>query len=301
MFRKGSFAVNPIVVVEEFKSMTCVTYGVEGEFQMKKNLISTCIISAILCLILTSSFGLVIADIPSNLEIINLSGNVFDFTYEQLLTMPKTIVNAELYCDGTLVTYGNWGGVLLSYLLTQAQVTPKVNSIRFEAIDEYQVLIPIDLANQPQIILAYEKDDQPLVEGLRLIIPDANGAAWIALIKSITMRTTGADYPQGVMAGVPKISELVPVEEFPIPESPSQQQDSIQTSPTISENSSSIQVKTPANVTQPYRSPTEHQLSNDILRLQDIILYLVAVASILLTVTVYMANRYKKIHASKNI
>ena len=265
---------------------------------MKKNLFSICIISAILCLLLTSQFGLILADSPSHLEIINLSGSrVFDFTYEQLLEMPKTVVNADLYCDGALATYGNWGGVLVSYLLTLAQVTPEVNSIHLEAADGYKVAIPIDLAMEPQIILAYEKDDQPLVEGLRLIVPGANGAAWIALIASITMSTSGADYPPAVTAGIPKVPESMLEQNNAISESSSQQQEPVQPSPITP--TPSIQATSPANITQPNQPTTEPQLSNESLSLKAVFLYLAILASFSLTITACLVYRRKRTHASK--
>lgn len=266
---------------------------------MKKKLFSICIISAFLCLLLISQFGLILADSPSHLEIINLSGRVFDFTYEQLSEMPKTVVNADLYCDGALATYGNWGGVLVSYLLAQAQVTPEVNSIHLEATDGYKVAIPLDLAMEPQIILAYEKDDQPLVEGLRLIVPGANGAAWIALISSITMSTSGADYPPAVTAGIPKVPESVLEQNNAISESSSQQQEPVQPSPIAPTNSPSTQATSPANVTQPNQPAAETQLSNESLSSKDIFLYLVILASFSLTITAYMVYRRKRINASK--
>jgi DMSO/TMAO reductase YedYZ molybdopterin-dependent catalytic subunit len=267
---------------------------------MKKKLFSICIISAFLCLLLASQFELILADSQSHLEIINLSGRVFDYTYEQLLEMPKTVVNADLYCDGALATYGNWSGVLVSYLLTQAQVTPEVNSIHLEATDGYKVAIPMDLAMDPQIILAYEKDDQPLVEGLRLIVPGANGAAWIALISSITMSTSGADYPPAVTAGIPKVPESMLEQNNAISESSSyQQEEPIQSSPIAPTNSPSIQATSPANVTQPNQPITEPQISNESLSFQAVFLYFVILASFSLTITTYMVYRRKRTHASK--
>ena len=206
--------------------------------------------------------------------------------------MPKTVVYAELYCDGALATYGNWSGVLISYLLTQAQATPEVASIQFVASDGYKVSIPISLAMQPQIIIAYEKDGQPLTEGLRLIIPGANGASWIALITSITMSTSGADNPEDVSVGTPKSNDL-PTQSPPTQTSTTKQE-TPQPKPST-ENSSSVQKPTPMNTTQPIQSTIDSQAVNQSLNTPTIIIYLVGFAcAISLAATGYMAFVHKR-------
>jgi DMSO/TMAO reductase YedYZ molybdopterin-dependent catalytic subunit len=83
----------------------------------------------IIGLLLTTVTGSVIAEPASNLEITNLSGTSINLSHEDLQAMPTTTVHAELYCDGSLATYGNWTGILLSDLLNQAQLTTEVSSI----------------------------------------------------------------------------------------------------------------------------------------------------------------------------
>lgn len=152
--------------------------------------------------------GVVFADAPSGILVTNLFNENFGFTVSQLQVMPKTTVNSDLYCYGALVTSGNWTGVELSYLLDQAQLTPEVASLQFSASDGYQVAIPMDVARQTQVILAYEKDGQPLSEGLRLVLPGANGASWISMITTIVMSTSGAEYPEAATAGGGAISSF---------------------------------------------------------------------------------------------
>ena len=114
---------------------------------------------------------------------------------QQIKEMPKTTVLADLYCYGNLLTTGIWGGVQLSYLLDQTGARSYVNSIHFIARDSYTVSIPMQVAQAPQTILAYEKDGQPLSEALRLVLPGANGASWIAQIISITMSESETSLP----------------------------------------------------------------------------------------------------------
>lgn len=248
----------------------------------------------VLGLILTSNTGPVIANSNSNLQIADSSGTIYDLTYEQLLAMPKTTIDSALYCDGSLATSGNWSGVLLSYLLTQTQLTPVVSSIQFAASDGYTVNIPIDLAMQPQTILAYEKDGQPLAEGLRLILPGANGASWIALITSITMSTSGANYPEAVTVGIGKIADLSASLNRTTAGSPTQQP-TTQPKPTPIVNSSSNQPISPENVTTSNQPTPETQLSsNQTLNFYAELLTIIATVIILaLSATVYLTYKRK--------
>ncbi len=137
------------------------------------------------------------------LEITNPSQDTQNFTYQQLTEMPQTTVYAELYCYGSLVTMGNWNGIQLSYLLTQANATTEAKSIQFRASDGYVVTIPIEVAMAPETIIAYQLDGAPLSEGLRLVLPGTNGASWIAKIVSITASNMGAETPAPAGASLP--------------------------------------------------------------------------------------------------
>ena len=216
--------------------------------------------------------------------------------------MPKTTVNADLYCDGALAAHGNWSGVQLSYLLTQALATPEVASVQFTASDGYKVAIPIDLAMEPQIIIAYEKDGQRLSEGLRLVIPGANGAAWIALITSISMSSSGADYPAAVTMGGGTISNIVSALNSTTETSSTPQQASVQTQPQPTpENSPTIQETPPANVTHPDQPAVQPQSSSGDSSWQTVIALSIAFAlATALTVTAYVAYRRKRKHTSES-
>jgi len=290
------YVVNCLVVLKEFKYDNCHIFGLK-RLPMKKKHTTLILIATTLVLLLLNPIGSALADNAAKLEIVNLSGISFVFSYNELFEMPKTVVYAELYCDGALTTYGNWSGVLLSYLLAQAQTTPEVGSMQFVASDGYRVAIPISLAIQPQIIIAYEKDGQPLPEGLRLIIPDANGASWIASITSITMSTSGADNPKDVSVGTPKNNN------FPTQRSTTQTSTTKQETPQpqpSTENSSSFQKPAPTNTTQPIQSTINSQAVNQSLNTQTIIIYLIGfTCAISFTATTYVALLNKRRQTSK--
>ena len=105
---------------------------------------------------------------------------------------------------------------------------------------------------QPQTIISYQKDGYPLIEELRLILVGTNGGAWISLITTITMSSSGADYPPGINVGTGKINDLASTQSSPTPSTLSPQP------PVAPENSSSIQVSFPTHVTgsnQPISKP----------------------------------------------
>jgi DMSO/TMAO reductase YedYZ molybdopterin-dependent catalytic subunit len=248
---------------------------------------TTYVIAIILGLLLSTITGSAIAESVSNLEIINLSSTSINLSQEDLQAFPTTTVYAELYCDGSLAAYGNWTGILLNDLLIKAQLTPEVSSIQFTASDGYKVNIPVELALQPQTIIAYQKDGHPLVEGLRLILEGSNGAAWISLITTITMSSSWADYPLGISAGTGKINDLANAQSSPTPRTLSPQQ--ILTP----KNSSNIQVSSPTNVTGLNQPISKPQISDNVSISLDTLIY-TALAIILMMVPSAAALTYKR-------
>ena len=145
--------------------------------------------------LITSLMAPVIAE---PLTVTDLSKNTYNFTMDQLMEMPQTTEYAELYCYGNLITSGYWNGVQLNYLLSNITINSEVNSIQLTAQDLYTITIPIQLANSPQTIIAYQKNGTPLSEGLRLVLPGYNGAAWIAQIVSISTSNNIVSTPASI-------------------------------------------------------------------------------------------------------
>lgn len=106
--------------------------------------------------------------------------------YNELVTMPRSTVYAELYCYGSLVERGNWTGVKLKLVLEKAGLSPQAGTaIEFYASDGYSIELPFSVAMREDVIIAYEKDDKPLTETTRLVVPGENGAEWIGMITQI--------------------------------------------------------------------------------------------------------------------
>ncbi|MCW3994844.1 MAG: molybdopterin-dependent oxidoreductase [Candidatus Bathyarchaeota archaeon] len=149
------------------------------------------LITLALTISLLSSPALARAESTSGvLPITNLDGLTVDLPYETFMAMPKTVVNAALSCYGNLLASGNWGGVKVSDVLNQVGVSSSVGSISFFAADGYSVILPIETALRPDVIIAYEFEGKSLSENLRLVVPGENGNLWIAMITSISVSPT---------------------------------------------------------------------------------------------------------------
>ena len=136
-----------------------------------------------------------------------------NLTLSELATMPTTTVNADLYCYSSLVSAGNWVGVRLGLILEEAELHNGTNSVTFIASDGYATSLDMRTAMRKDVILAYELNNQPLLEVLRLVLPLANGDQWIAMITHINIST--------VPASIPDINAFRPP-KFPQPSTPPQ-------------------------------------------------------------------------------
>ena len=108
-----------------------------------------------------------------------------NLTVSELAAMPRSTVSAELVCPGFFTIDGNWTGVKLRLVLEKAGFNPNAATVEFFAQDGYQVSIPMEAAMRNDVLVAYEKDGEPLPETTRLIIPNVIGGQWISNITQI--------------------------------------------------------------------------------------------------------------------
>jgi DMSO/TMAO reductase YedYZ molybdopterin-dependent catalytic subunit len=105
-----------------------------------------------------------------------------NLTFDDLLAMPTSTVYADLYCVGLPtepLEQGDWTGVRLGFILEQAGVSPEAVKVAFYADDDFTTDLPVTTAMRDDIILAYERDGESLVENLRLVVPCKWGYKWI--------------------------------------------------------------------------------------------------------------------------
>ncbi len=120
-----------------------------------------------------------------------------NLTFDELVAMPRSTVFADLVCPGFFVISANWTGVRLGLVLEKAGLNPSefskaesdssVTIVRFLAQDGYEVGISFTDAIREDVIIAYEKNDEPLPEKTRLVIPDELGGKWISNITQIVV------------------------------------------------------------------------------------------------------------------
>lgn len=161
---------------------------------MNKNLVTSTIMGLIFLTLLTSvsTFSARASTLNNDwqLTITGLVTNPMNLSLTQLAAMPKTTVEATIYCvdfPNVVVATGRWAGVQLSTLFQQAGVLPSAIKVAFYAADGYATDLDLTAASQANVILAYEKDDLPLTETLRLVVPERWGYKWISQVTSIVL------------------------------------------------------------------------------------------------------------------
>jgi DMSO/TMAO reductase YedYZ molybdopterin-dependent catalytic subunit len=230
----------------------------------KNKLLQTFLLLTLFGLLLITPIGKAKANTEWNLKITTSSGTTINYSYDQILAMPKSSENAALLCFGNLVTSGLWSGVKLGYLLERVGVDPAVASIDFKAQDGYTASLPLEVAMLPNVIIAYEKDGSPLSEELRLVLPEENGAMWIAAITSITMNTEIIDLDQFLASTAIVQNQLPSTSSIEQPPIQQQQQVPIQSYPTATPEKETE--------TEPTEPPTNNtRIDNKTVPQQDLI------------------------------
>jgi DMSO/TMAO reductase YedYZ molybdopterin-dependent catalytic subunit len=158
----------------------------------------------LLMILILAAGTLSVGFFASYFKILNTSGNANDWqllmnglvqnplnlTFSELNTMPRTTVNAVLYCvdyPNSPVAQGNWAGVKLSLLLGEAEISPDTVKVAFTATDGYTTDLTVQTAMRQDVIIAYELNGQPLPEKLRLVVPGRWGYKWISGISHIEL------------------------------------------------------------------------------------------------------------------
>ncbi len=159
---------------------------------------------ATLVILLTVPTGASDSTIQWNIQVSDLSGTLVTVSYDQLMAMPQTTVNAELRCFGDLIAEGDWVGVTLIDLLNTLGINSlSVQSIEFTASDSYEVSIPIDFALRTDVIIAYKINDILLPEVVRLVIPFSNGESWISGIVTMSLSSNSVLDPSPATSKLP--------------------------------------------------------------------------------------------------
>ncbi len=173
--------------------------------------------------------------------------NPVSLSLNDIYAMPKTTVYSDLSCYGRLIETGLWGGVSLRELLAEAGFTDQNANLHFYASDGYTTSLKLSDDIPQNVIVAYELEGTPLPEILRLVIPNANGAAWISKITAISIN----DPTLAPISPNPDAAQII------VNQPRLQQPSTTQTSPT------------PEPTVQPTPQPTVPQTTNQPAQHQD--------------------------------
>ena len=99
------------------------------------------------------------------IEVIGLCKNPRTFTWQDLISMPKTVADARLTSVTRFSVRGLWGGVTIADLMDAVEADSGVKYLRFWSYREiYDTAIPVDIARREKTLLAYEFDGEHLEE-----------------------------------------------------------------------------------------------------------------------------------------
>ena len=164
-------------------------------------------------LILLGSLNVAFAQPEWSLQVNGAVSNSLSLSMDQLAALPTTTVQANIYCYGVFLTGGDWMGPKLSEILQMAEPGSQAESVEFSAADGYKVNIPIKTAMLEYVIVAYQINGQPLLEGLRLVLPEANGNMWISGINHITVTASPSNEPQPNVPMQPNFNAHISIPE----------------------------------------------------------------------------------------
>jgi DMSO/TMAO reductase YedYZ molybdopterin-dependent catalytic subunit len=99
------------------------------------------------------------------IEVRGLCGKPRAYTWEDLLSMPKTFADGRLTSVTRFSVRGLWGGLGLSDLLDHVEVLPEARFVRFWSVKRiYDTSIPMETARKEKTLLAWEFDGEYLEE-----------------------------------------------------------------------------------------------------------------------------------------
>lgn len=133
------------------------------------------------------------------LQVHGLVQNPRTYQYQEITARPALKKTTTLECisneiGGSYISTGEWTGFPLRDLLADAGVRSGVVKVVLRASDDYSDSIPLDAALDPDTILVYDLDGQPLPKEhgfpLRLIVPGIYGMKNVKWITSIELVNT---------------------------------------------------------------------------------------------------------------
>ena len=108
-------------------------------------------------------------------------GTPLSLTYPELLALSSSEVTTTLDCTGGWYTMQTWRGVLLTELLSRAQIQPGATGLILRGTQDYTA--PFTLGQAEEILLATHVTGEVLNHShgypLRAVVPPRRGWHWV--------------------------------------------------------------------------------------------------------------------------
>lgn len=125
------------------------------------------------------------------LRVTGAVSNPIQLSYTELLARSTSEVTATLDCTGGWYTVQTWRGVLLTDILSQAEIRPEAAGIILRGVQDYTA--PFTIAQTHEILLATHVSGEVLnhVHGfpLRAVVPSRRGWHWVKWMTEIEIIT----------------------------------------------------------------------------------------------------------------
>lgn len=163
---------------------------------MRMNPLAVAIATFVVAVALVATFAVSGVFSPSDngqdeegvLLITGLVDKQLSLSMDELKSMPNKTIYSELICvSGHSFGYFNWTGVSLGYLLNLSGIGEGVIKVALHAEDGYSTDLTIDDALRDDVIVACERDGEPLEENLKLVVPGKWGYKWIHYLNEIEL------------------------------------------------------------------------------------------------------------------
>jgi DMSO/TMAO reductase YedYZ molybdopterin-dependent catalytic subunit len=112
--------------------------------------------------------------------------------YEDILSYPSITEIAVLNCPGFFVDVGEWTGVPLMTILTEAGLKSDATQVVFHALDGYSRTLTIEHIESHNVFLAYKVNGQTLPSEhgfpLRVVDESSDGNMWVKWLHQIEVK-----------------------------------------------------------------------------------------------------------------
>lgn len=116
-----------------------------------------------------------------------------EFSWQEILAMPKSKVNCRLISVSGWSVRADWEGIVWRDFLKQISVDSKANHVRFTSVGEgYRTVVSCEDLDHPRVLLAYGVNGEPIEPEyggpLRMVIPNLWGyksCKWLGKIEFI--------------------------------------------------------------------------------------------------------------------